>query len=114
MIPLSPRKEGYDVLANTHINEHNAKRLSLAADDVWSAVLKKDIEAFAKAFTASFEAQIAMFPNMVDDEILRSLEEYKKQALGWKLSGAGGGGYFILVAKEPEQRSGMKIKIRRG
>jgi cytidyltransferase-like protein len=114
MIPLSPRKEGYDVLANTHINETNAQRLSLAAADVWSAVLKKDIEAFAKAFAASFEAQIAMFPNMVDDEILRSLEEYKKQALGWKLSGAGGGGYFILVAKEPQQRSGMKIKIRRG
>jgi galactokinase/mevalonate kinase-like predicted kinase len=114
MIPLSPRKEGYDVLANTHIDEPNARRLSLAADDAWNAILKKDVAAFAGAFTASFEAQVAMFPNMVDGEILRSLEEYKKEALGWKLSGAGGGGYFILVAQEPQRRSGMKIKIRRG
>jgi len=114
MISLSPRKSGYDVLSNTNINEANARRLSVAANNAWSAILKKDVEAFAKAFTSSFEAQIAMFPNMVDGEILRSLEEYKKEALGWKLSGAGGGGYFVLVAKEPQLRNGMKIKIRRG
>jgi len=41
------------------------------------------------------------------------LEGYKKEALGWKLSGAGGGGYFIFVAKEPNQCNGIKIKIRR-
>ena len=75
--------------------------------------MKKDVDAFAKAFTASFEAQITMFPNMVDDEILSSLEVHKKEALGWKLSGAGGGGYFILVAKEPHLCNGIKIKIRK-
>jgi galactokinase/mevalonate kinase-like predicted kinase len=113
LIPLSPRKNDYNVLANTNINQANAQRLSTAASDAWNAILKKDVDAFAKAFIASFEAQITMFPNMVSDEILRSLEEYKKEALGWKLSGAGGGGYFILVAKEPELRKGMKIRIRR-
>ncbi|MDR1951064.1 MAG: adenylyltransferase/cytidyltransferase family protein [Bacteroidales bacterium] len=113
LIPLSPRKMNYDVLANTNINEANAQRLSIAANDAWNAILKKDIDAFAKAFTASFEAQITMFPNMVDNEILQSLEIYKKEAAGWKLSGAGGGGYFILVAKNPRERKGMKIKIRR-
>ncbi len=85
MIPLSPRKADYDVLANTHINAENAQRLSLAADNAWDAILQKDVERFAKAITASFEAQITMFPNMIDDEILRSLEGYKKEALGWKL-----------------------------
>ena len=113
MIPLSPRISEYDVFINTNINKTNAALLSSATNDVWNAILKKDVNAFAKAFTASFEAQIAMFPNMVNDEIKRSLEEYKKEAIGWKLSGAGGGGYFILVAKEPQLVNGIKIKIRR-
>ena len=113
LIPLQPRKVGYDVLANTNINETNAQKLSIAANDTWNTILNKDIENFATAFSASFEAQITMFPNMVDNVILRSLEKYKKEALGWKLSGAGGGGYFILVAKEPHLRTGMKIKIRK-
>jgi len=113
MIPLSPRRSEYDVLANTNINKNNAQLLSDATNNVWNAILKKDVNAFAKAFTASFEAQIKMFPNMVDDEIISSLEEYKKEAIGWKLSGAGGGGYFILVAKEPQSGNGIKIKIRR-
>ncbi len=114
MVPLSPRKAGYNVLANTQINEVNAQKLGLAASALWDAAQRKDVEAFAQAFTASYEAQITMFPNMVDDEILSSLQEYKKDALGWKLSGAGGGGYFIFVVKNPEQRSGMKVRIRRG
>ena len=113
LIPLSPRKTGYDVLANTNINEANAKQLSLAAENVWEAILKKDVFAFAKAVTASFEAQITMFPNMVEGGILEALEPYKNEALGWKLSGAGGGGYFILVAKTPDLRNGMTINIRR-
>jgi galactokinase/mevalonate kinase-like predicted kinase len=113
LIPLSPRKEDYDVLAGTNINKENAERLSAAANTVWNSILNKDIEAFAKAFTESFEAQIIMFPNMVDNEILNSLKKYKKEALGWKLSGAGGGGYFILIAKTPQERNGMTIRIRK-
>ena len=38
----------------------------------WNSVLRKDILAFGKAFRASFEAQVAMFPHMVNDEVLRN------------------------------------------
>ena len=113
LIPLLPRRENYNVLANTNINEYNARRLSIAAHNAWNALLKKDIDAFGKAVALSFEAQITMFPDMVDNEIMASLEAYKKEAVGWKLTGAGGGGYFVLVAKEPEARNGIRIKIRR-
>jgi DNA-directed RNA polymerase subunit beta' len=37
----------------------------------------------------------------------------KGEAVGWKLSGAGGGGYFIFVAEHPEKARGIKIRIRR-
>jgi len=112
LVPLYPRHAGYDVLANTNIDYEGAKALSQAAAWCWDALLNLDAEGWGKATTASFEAQIRMFPNMVSDGILKELEAYKTEALGWKLSGAGGGGYFVLISETPV-RNGIKIRIRR-
>ncbi|NIV40623.1 MAG: cytidyltransferase, partial [Anaerolineae bacterium] len=49
----------------------------------------------------SFDAQIAMFPNMMNEMVEKLIHQYKDMALGWKLSGAGGGGYLILVSDKP-------------
>ena len=113
MIALSPRRNAYNVLSGTDITREKVKNLANAAEHCWKAILDKDIQAFGNAFRASFEAQIAMFPNMVDDEILETLEQQKDDAVGWKLSGAGGGGYLIFVAEHPEKVRGIKIRIRR-
>ena len=114
LIPLTPRNLDYDVLAIRNINTSNALKLSIAADNAWNAILKKDLKKFSESITSSFDAQIVMLPNMVNNEILQILEKYKKEALGWKLLGAGGGGYIVLVAEKPESRKGMRINIRRG
>jgi galactokinase/mevalonate kinase-like predicted kinase len=53
-----------------------------------------------------------MFPNMVNKAILEILEPYKKQVLGWKLSGAGGGGYLVLVSEKPVPNA-IQIRIVR-
>ncbi len=111
-IPLSPRMGGYDVLGNTVINESNAKDLADAADNVWEAINKKDVGLFGESFRKSFEAQVAMFPNMVNEEVLEMIHKYKEKALGWKLSGAGGGGYLVLVS-ENEIPGSIKVSIRR-
>ncbi|MDR2038288.1 MAG: adenylyltransferase/cytidyltransferase family protein [Bacteroidales bacterium] len=113
LVALSPRGNTYNVLDKTNITRENVRILSEATDDCWNGILQKDIRRFGNAFRRSFEAQIAMFPNMVDENILQDLEEYKKDALGWKLSGAGGGGYFVFVAEHPENTKGIKIRIRR-
>jgi cytidyltransferase-like protein len=112
LLSLGPRQGGYSVLSNTNINEENAKALAVAADNCWTAILAKDIDAFGKAFYASFKAQIKMFPNMVDASIEKLVEEYIVKYKGLKLSGAGGGGYLILVSDEPIENT-IKIKIRR-
>lgn len=112
MIPLYPRKSDFDVLADTRIDERGAKALSLAAEELWNSLMKKDARTVGEAFTRSFEAQISMFPNMVNTEILEQIEHYKQAALGWKISGAGGGGYLILFSETPIDKA-IQIKIRR-
>lgn len=112
LMTLGPRHADFDVLTNTRINRDRAKALADAADDCWQAILKRDITAFGDAFRRSFEAQIDMFPNMVDQSILDLIEKYRNQALGWKLSGAGGGGYLILVSQDPIPNT-IRIVARR-
>jgi cytidyltransferase-like protein len=112
LVTLSPREWDYDVLANTSINAQNAKVLAEASEACWDGILSQNSKKFGKAFRAAFEAQIAMFPNMVDNQIFEIINQYKDKALGWKLSGAGGGGYLILVA-EKNIEGALKIKIRR-
>jgi cytidyltransferase-like protein len=112
LITLGPRVSGFDVLDNTAINKENANALSDAAEICWKSILNKDLKNFGLFFRKSFEAQIKMFPNMVFDDIFKAMDRYKKQSYGWKLSGAGGGGYLIFIADKPIEGA-IQIKIRR-
>jgi cytidyltransferase-like protein len=112
LITLGPRDHQYDVLKNTKITKKNVEALRHAAEHCWKAIMKKDLKAYGKYFKESFHAQIAMFPDMVSKETNSIIEKYKHLAYGWKLSGAGGGGYLILVSDRPIQGA-MMIKIRR-
>jgi len=113
LVPLYPRAASYDVLAGTKIDEAGAKKLSEAAENCWMAICNQNAAEIGKAMTASFEAQIAMFPNMVNDDILQQIDNYKQDVLGWKVSGAGGGGYLIFFSEMPVKNA-MQIRIRRG
>jgi len=110
--PLGPRGPEYDVLSDTKITPDRAKALADAASDCWQAILGQDLRRFGRALKDSFEAQVAMFPHMVNDDVWALIRQYESQALGWKLSGAGGGGYLILVSDTPIEH-GIKIHVRR-
>jgi cytidyltransferase-like protein len=112
LIPLDPRQSDYNVLTNTNINSEGAKQLALAAENCWKAILSKDTRSFGQYFLDSFHAQIAMFPNMLDEATAQIIDKYKDKGLGYKLSGAGGGGYLILVS-DASIDNGIQIKIRR-
>ena len=112
MINLSPRESGYNVLSDTNIETESARQLALAAEEVWNAIEAKDLVAFGKSFRRSFEAQVAMFPHMINPYIQEQINYYAPEALGWKISGAGGGGYLVLVADHPI-KNGIRLKIRR-
>jgi cytidyltransferase-like protein len=112
LIALSPRFGDYNVLSETYIDTANTKALSEAANECWNAILEKNTEKFSESVRKSFEAQIKMFPKMVNEKILENIESYHSKALGWKLSGAGGGGYLVLINDKPIENS-LKIRIRR-
>jgi galactokinase/mevalonate kinase-like predicted kinase len=67
---------------------------------------------FGRRFRESFEAQVSLFPKMADQNVRSAIALYAEKSLGWKLSGAGGGGYLVLVGRH-DIRGAIKIKIRR-
>jgi cytidyltransferase-like protein len=111
MVTLWPRPADFVVLENTNISVENVKKLKDASEMAWEGLTKKDIEIFTKGFSDSFSSQVKMFPKMMNDKIAKVIDSYRDKALSWKLSGAGGGGYLILISEE-EIPNAIKVKIR--
>ena len=116
MIPMEPRKPGCSVVEGKDITPTKVKALADAAEACWTAILKRDLAAFAAAYKASFDAQTAMFPGMIAPTYVGHPEEdnsYIREAiahysampdvLAWKMPGAGGGGYLALVVTDAKQ-----------
>ncbi|MCQ2183379.1 MAG: adenylyltransferase/cytidyltransferase family protein [Bacteroidales bacterium] len=120
MVPMEPRAEGCSVVDGKDINEAKVKALAAAAEACWKAILSLDLKAFASAYKASFNAQVAMFPAMVQGNVGKHIEHYSAEdgVLAWKMPGAGGGGYLALVVRDSftfcsEHPETIQLKIRR-
>jgi hypothetical protein len=142
MIPMFPRRPGCSVVEDKDITLEKVQHLAKAADDCWDAIMRKDLSGFASAFRASFEAQVAMFPGMVnptivgdvpavtvdpatgmaEDGFLPTVQDYIDRysqvpgVLAWKMPGAGGGGYLVLVCESRDAfpEGAIEVTIRRG
>lgn len=114
LIPLNPRKDGCSVVIGKDITKDKVNNLAGAADACWQAILAMDLERFSAAYRASFEAQIAMFPAMINPVVNgedaprpeNSIQPYIDKwsavpgVLALKMPGAGGGGYLALVVED--------------
>lgn len=112
LVPLDPRESGFRVLADTRVAPEGAAALAQAADECWEGIRSMDAPRTGAAIRASYEAQIAMFPNMVTTDVPAMINRYRSRALGWKLSGAGGGGYLTLFSETPIDGA-LRVTIRR-
>lgn len=104
LVPMAPRPDNCNVVEGKDINREKVERLAQAAEACWSAILAKDLSAFSTAYQSSFEAQVAMFPAMIQGSVQPTIDQYSAmpEVLAWKLAGAGGGGYLALVVADSQ------------
>ncbi len=104
LVPMFPRREHCSVVEGRKVSAEGAQALAAAADRCWTAILARDLEGFAAAYAASFEAQVAMFPAMMQPGVQEYIDRYADDGdvLAWKMTGAGGGGYLLLVVNETD------------
>ena len=120
MIPMEPRRHGCSVVEGKDITKPKVEALAAAAASCWDAILARNLDDFAATYRASFDAQVAMFPAMIQGTVQQYIDRYSAMpdVLAWKMPGAGGGGYLALVVtdtaefleKHPEA---IALKIRR-
>lgn len=120
MFLMFPRRDGCSVVEGKNITQKGVERLATAAEDCWNSIEKKDLNDFADAYHRSFDAQIAMFPAMIQEGVQDFIDRYKAMddVLAWKMPGAGGGGYLVMVVRDSsafckEHPECFTIKIRR-
>lgn len=131
MVPLEPRKPGCSVVEGKDITPEKVKALADAADACWDAIMRRNLDDFAAAYKASFEAQTAMFPGMLNPAYIghtqqdnsfigEAIAHYSAmpEVMAWKFAGAGGGGYLALVVKDAKvfaesHSEAIELHIRR-
>ncbi len=111
LVPIAPRNNSFEVLSDYHVFPAAAERLALASSDTWMAIMNKDVRALGRAMKASLDAQLEMFPLMWNDEASHTVAAFSDDVYGYKISGAGGGGYIVAISDKPIPNS-LKIKIR--
>ena len=100
------------VFADKNVNLESIKKLSHATEAAWQGILDKDVKAWGENTRICFEAQLEMFPHMITAAAKEVIKTYKDLAYGWKLTGAGGGGYLCLIS-DKEIPNAIQIRIRK-
>lgn len=113
LVPMFPRRQNCSVVEGKDINPEKVKDLTDAAARCWDAMLQCDLAAFAESFRDSFNAQVAMFPAMMQPGVQKYIDMWRDKALAWKMLGAGGGGHLALVMEKIPEEGVIPIKIRR-
>lgn len=112
LIALSPRESDLSVTDGSLITKEKVEQLSFFAQNLWNALISRDLIGFAKAMTQAFQSQVALYPKMLNDNIRELISTLPSDVLGYKLCGAGGGGYLLVVSEQLLENS-LKIRIRR-
>ena len=111
---LPPRKDGYDPYSGHNITSEGVARLAKSSEMCIQAIRERNPIDLGSALSECLKAQLKIFPAMFGAQANVCGNIYTEQngLLGWKFTGAGGGGYMIMIIEEnlPEL---IKITVRR-
>lgn len=80
---------------------------------VADAMSRKDIAAFGRLVGEAWEQNKALDPNSTNPEIERIMELIAPHVHGAKLTGAGGGGFMMIVCKSPADAATVRTLLDR-
>lgn len=83
--------------------------MKVHALDMYEAILRGDFASYGRLVGKSWEQNKALDAGTNPPAVERLISRIRDYALGYKLPGAGGGGYLYIVAKDPE----ASLQIRR-
>ena len=109
LIPTHDRNMFYEPVLNMNGIRDNVKLLAAAGDVCWSAILRGDVRMLGLSMNECRAAQSAIMPGMYD---IKKIDWFPNDIIGWKYSGAGGGGYVVAVSEKPLEK-GIRLNIRR-
>lgn len=113
LVPMFPRRPGVSVVEGKDVTPAKVEALAAAAERCWNAIMSCDMDAFAEAYNDSFEAQLSMFPAMLQPGVQEYIDLWRSRGVrALKMCGAGGGGYLALVVDQVPADA-IPVKIRR-
>ncbi len=93
--------------SSTHLNILN--EMKSHALDTANCIQRGDFDRYGKLILKTWEQKKTIDSGTNPPEVEKIIDLIKDYALGYKLPGAGGGGYLYIVAKDPE----AAVRIRR-
>jgi cytidyltransferase-like protein len=99
-------------LRRAHITHENSQTLASATEACWQALLNHDRAGFGASLRQNFEAQIALFPDLLSGPAHNLIETMRGQVLGWSVWQTGTRATILLVADQPLPQA-RRIAIRR-
>lgn len=95
-----------EIVEGMFLNEHDRfsvlKELKRHAIDTWEAIQQGDYEAYGRKIARSWELNNLLDSGTSNPEIESIIGQIDDLSIGYKLPGAGGGGYLYIAAKDPE------------
>lgn len=92
--------------------KENIGRMDSAVRKAFSAMQEMNAPMLGQALTECYLACTEIIPAFAPPHVQQALESLQEQYLGAGLTGAGGGGYAVVISESPPQE-GMGVRIRR-
>ena len=111
LIPLAERPPGYDPLLEQNLTSQSVRRLGMAGEQCFDAILRKDLSAFGRSLTETHDCWRELLPLTTNAQIDQELNRYNDLGYGRTTSGCGGG--YIFVATQDDLPNGFRVAVLR-